>query len=298
MHLLDLPPELLSLIVNGTDRDTLLSLCLTEKHLLHEIARRFLQRNVAVVIDPYQKPKPNLFCFDASRLSAIRTLSLAVHGYLEMDAKLYSQAFADMVNLNHVRVNGGTGPLVRSIVGNVATSLVTVELEECDAEPQDFAGMASMAIRRLSISRCHSNIRFFLGPLAVEELEVHGSGLDGGCMHVGVTLRRLTDGNLKKLYVIDTCRDSGCRDVVHLTRALETRLASLEVLVLDIPLSQGTLEKLLGVVSLYPALETLYFRGLPLYRATKVCGLPLAVPSNEKAHKPLIPKDMKVLGMS
>ncbi len=112
-------------------------------------------------------------------------------------------------------------------------------------------------------------------------------------MHVGVTLRRLTDGNLKRLYVIDTCRDSGCRDIVHLTYALEvspicssmtrclnlgpqTRLASLEVLVLDIPFSQTTLQKLLRVVSLYPALKTLYLRGLPLYRAPKLCGLSFA----------------------
>ncbi len=67
-------------------------------------------------------------------------------------------------------------PLVRSIVENVAASLGTLELEGCDADPQDFAGMAPMSIRRLSISRCHSNIRFILGPLAVEELEVYGPG--------------------------------------------------------------------------------------------------------------------------
>ncbi len=60
MHLLDLPTEVLSLIVSDTDRDTLLTLCLTEKHLLHEIARRSLRRNVAVVLDGCQMPKPNL----------------------------------------------------------------------------------------------------------------------------------------------------------------------------------------------------------------------------------------------
>ncbi|KAK0431388.1 hypothetical protein EV421DRAFT_170039 [Armillaria borealis] len=301
MHLLDLPPEVLSLIVNDTDRATLLTLCLTEKHLLHEIARRFLWRNVAVDFDACQKPKPNLLSFDTSCLSAIRILSLVVHGYFELDSKLYCRVFTDMVNLNHVRVSGGTGTLVRSIVENVAASLITLDLEGCDAEPQDFAGMAPVSIRRLSISRCHSNIRFILGPVTVEELEVYGRGLDGGCMHVGVALRRLTDGNLKRLYVIDTCQDSGCRDIVHLVRALETRLASLEVLVLDIPSPQGTLEKLLRVVSLYPALKTLYLRGLPLYRATKVCGLSLAelgCPFSAKAHNPLLPNDMKVLGTS
>ncbi|KAK0207473.1 hypothetical protein IW262DRAFT_534069 [Armillaria fumosa] len=275
MHLLDLPPEVLSLILDDTDRDTLLTLCLTEKHMLHEIARRFLRRNVAVVFEACQIPKPDLFSFDISRISAIRSLSLAINGYLEVDSKLCSQVFTDMVNLNYVRVSGGSGPLIRLIVESVTTSLVTLELEGCDAEPQDFAGMASVSIRRLSISRCHSNIRFILGSLAVGELEVYGPGLDGGCMHVGVTLRRLTDGNLKRLYLIDTCRDSGCRDIVHLTRALETRLASLEVLVLDIPFSQSTLEKLVRAVSLCPALKTLYLRGLPLYRAPKVCGLSL-----------------------
>ncbi|SJL17897.1 uncharacterized protein ARMOST_21464 [Armillaria ostoyae] len=87
-----------------------------------------------------------------------------------------------MVNLNHVRVSGGTGTLIRSIVENVATSLVTLELEVCDAEPQDVAGMVPVSIGRLSISRCHSNIRFILGPLTVEELEVYGPGLDGGML--------------------------------------------------------------------------------------------------------------------
>ncbi|KAK0475374.1 hypothetical protein IW261DRAFT_1422211 [Armillaria novae-zelandiae] len=213
-----------------------------------------------------------------------------------MDSRLHSQVFTDTVNLNHVRVSGGTGTLVRLVVESVGASPVTLELEGCDAKAQDFAGMASHAL--------------YLRPLAVEELEVYGPGssfrlrnvsslmcshedLDGGCMHLGVTLRRLTDGNLKRLYVIDTCRDSGCRDIVHLTRALETRLASLEVLVLDIPFSQSTLEKLLQVVSLYPALKTLYLRGLPLYRAPKIYGLILTCKGASSR-----PKDVMVLGTS
>ncbi|KAK0462301.1 uncharacterized protein EV420DRAFT_1180996 [Desarmillaria tabescens] len=275
MRLLDLPPEVLSLIVNDTDRDTLLSLCLTEKHL-YDIARRFLRRNVAVVFDACQKPKPNLFSFDFARLSAIRSLSLVVRGWFELDSGLCSRVFMCMVNLNHVRVIGGSGVLVRSIAESTATSLATLELEGCDAEPQDFTGMAPINIRRLSISHCDSNARFLLGPLVVEELEVYGPGLDGGCMNIGVALRRLTDGNLKRLYVIDTCRDPGCRDIVHLTRALETRLASLEVLVLDISLPQSALEKLVRTVSMYPALKTLYLRGLPLFRTAKVGGVHLA----------------------
>ncbi len=75
MHLLDLLPEVLSLMLNDTDRDTLLTLCLTEKHLFHAIARRFLRRNVAVVIDSCQKPKLNLLSFDTSHLSASRTFT-------------------------------------------------------------------------------------------------------------------------------------------------------------------------------------------------------------------------------
>ncbi|PBK64980.1 hypothetical protein ARMSODRAFT_1022686 [Armillaria solidipes] len=206
-----------------------------------------------------------------------------------------------MVNLNHVCVSGGTGTLVRSIVEDVAVSLVTLELERCNAEPRDFSGMAPVSIRRLSISCCHSNIRFILGPVAVEELEVYGPGLDGGCMHVGVTLRRLTDGHLKRLYVINTCRDSGCRDIVHLARALETCLASLEVLVLNIPLSQSTLERLLGAVSLYPALKSLYFRSLPLFRINKVCILSLVelrFPFSAKVHYLLLSSDLNVMPRS
>ncbi len=43
-------------------------------------------------------------------------------------------------------------------------------------------------------------------------------------MPIGVTLRRLTDtdlGKLKRLRLVDTCRDEGCRDLLHLMRALE-----------------------------------------------------------------------------
>ncbi|KAK0207485.1 hypothetical protein IW262DRAFT_1302698 [Armillaria fumosa] len=109
----------------------------------------------------------------------------------------------DMVTLYHVRVIGGTGTHVRSIVENFAASLVTLELEGCDAEPQDFAGMTPVSIWRLSISRFHSNMP---SPLAVKELELYRPGLDEGCIHVGVPLRM--GGNLKRVYDIDTCRDS------------------------------------------------------------------------------------------
>ncbi|KAK0241033.1 hypothetical protein EDD85DRAFT_948124 [Armillaria nabsnona] len=88
-----------------------------------------------------------------------------------------------MVNLSHVRVSRGAGTLVRSIVENVTLSLVSLELEGCDAERQNFTGLAPVSIRRLSISRCHFNIHFILGPLAVEELEMYGPGLHGGYPH-------------------------------------------------------------------------------------------------------------------
>ncbi len=80
-----------------------------------------------------------------------------------------------MININHVCVSGGSGPFIRLILENTMASLVTLEPDRCDAEPQDFAEMI-IAIRDLRISRCHSNIRFLLGPLNVEDLEVHGPG--------------------------------------------------------------------------------------------------------------------------
>ncbi len=57
----------------------------------------------------------------------------------ELDSRLYFQVFTDMVNLNHIHVSGGTGILVHSIVEDVMTaSLVTLELERCYAEVQEW----------------------------------------------------------------------------------------------------------------------------------------------------------------
>ncbi|SJL18105.1 uncharacterized protein ARMOST_21677 [Armillaria ostoyae] len=84
MHLLDLPHELLSYIMHFADYDTLRTLCLTEKRNLYHIARHFLWRNVTVIFDVDQKPKPNLFSFDSGHLSAIRSLSAVVDGYLDI----------------------------------------------------------------------------------------------------------------------------------------------------------------------------------------------------------------------
>ncbi|SJL17923.1 uncharacterized protein ARMOST_21493 [Armillaria ostoyae] len=139
---------------------------------------------------------------------------------------------------HHVHVSGGSGPFIRLTLENTTASLVTLELDGCYAEPQDFADMVPIAIRKLCISRCHSNLRFLLGPLTVEDLERPHA-------HLGI---------MKRLCLVDTCRDAGCRGFLHLTRALEHPFLSLEELVLDIPLSQDLHQKLL---SLMPAILTL-----------------------------------------
>ncbi len=176
MHLLDLPYELLSYIIHFSDPDTLCALCLTEKHIIHHIARPFLWRNVTVIFNVDQGPKPNLFSLDSGCLAAIRSLSVNFPEYFDLHSPSFAPVFAQMVHVDHIRVTGGSGPLVRMILENMMASLVTLELDRCDADPQDFADMVPIAIRDLRISRCHSNLRFLLGPLNVEGLEVHGPG--------------------------------------------------------------------------------------------------------------------------
>ena len=83
MYLLDLLHELLSYVIQSIDADTLCPLCLTEKDVLHHIARHFLWRNATVIFRNEQKPTPNLFSFNFGRLAAIRTLSIIVDGYFE-----------------------------------------------------------------------------------------------------------------------------------------------------------------------------------------------------------------------
>ncbi len=177
MPLLDLPHELLSHIVDFTDRDTLLALCVTEKHILRDIAHRLLRQNVTVYFDTIQKSEPNLFSFDSARLAAIRSLSLFVVRCFHFHPGSFASVFARMINVNHISVSGGSGPLIRSILENTMVSLVTLELHGCNAEPQDFSGMMPITIRKLFISRSHPNVRFLLGPLNVEELVVYGPGL-------------------------------------------------------------------------------------------------------------------------
>ncbi|KAK0219295.1 hypothetical protein EDD85DRAFT_865892 [Armillaria nabsnona] len=259
MHLLGLPHELLSYIVHFADPNTLRVLCLTETHILYPIARHFLWRNVTVIFGTNQKPTLNLFAFDSERLAAIRSISITVDGSPDVCLSSFASVLGSMINVNHIRVSGASGAFIRLILENTMATLVTLELDDCYAEPQDFSEIIPIAIRDLRISRCHSNIRFLLGPLTVEDLEVHGPGLDGECMPIGVTLRRLTDadlGQLKRLCLVDTCRDAGCRDLLHLTRALERPSPSLKELVLDIPLPQDMRQKLLQLIPAFPVLTT------------------------------------------
>ncbi|KAK0431464.1 hypothetical protein EV421DRAFT_169886 [Armillaria borealis] len=258
MDLLDLPLELLLYMMQFTGPDALHALCLTEKRILHNIARDLLSRNVTVIFGINQKPKPNLFSFDSGRLAAIRSLSVVVNRYCNVCLSSFSSVLAGLININHVCVSGGSGPLIRFILENTMLPLVTLELDCCDAEPQDFADMVPITIRKLCISRCHSSMRFMLGPLTVEDLEVHGPDIDGDCMSIGVTLRRLTEAHLrqmKRLCLVYTCRDAGCRDAVHLASALERPFSSLEELVLDIPLSQDTHQKFLQLIPTFPMLK-------------------------------------------
>ncbi|KAK0431018.1 hypothetical protein EV421DRAFT_202314 [Armillaria borealis] len=147
MDLLDLPHELLSYIMQLTDPDTLRTLCLTEKRTLHNIARDLLSRNVTVIFDIDQKPKPNLFSFDSGRLAAIRSLSVVVNRYCDVCRSSFSSVLAGLININHVRVSGGSGAFIRLILENTMSPLVTSELDCCDAEPQDFADMVPITIR-------------------------------------------------------------------------------------------------------------------------------------------------------
>ncbi len=82
-----------------------------------------------------------------------------------------------MIHINLVRVSGGSGPFIRLIREDTMMSLVTLELDLCKAESQDFGDVVPIVLRDLRISVCHSNIRFLLGPLTVEDLEVNGPRL-------------------------------------------------------------------------------------------------------------------------
>ncbi len=73
-----------------------------------------------------------------------------------------------MINASHVYGSNASGPFIRLILESTMASLMTLELDFSDAEPQDFADMVSIAILDLRISGHHSNLRCLLGPLIVK----------------------------------------------------------------------------------------------------------------------------------
>ncbi|KAK0184111.1 hypothetical protein F5146DRAFT_1145742 [Armillaria mellea] len=174
MHLLDLLYELLACIVYFSDHDTLRTLCLTEKHVIHPIASPFLWRNVTVIFNIGKDP--NLLSFDSGRLASVRSLSIIFLESFDIHSPSFAPIVVQMVNVNFVRVSGGSGAFVRMILEKTKAALVTLVLDRCDADPQDFADMVPITLRDLRISRCHSNLRFLLGSLTVENLEVYCLG--------------------------------------------------------------------------------------------------------------------------
>ncbi|PBK95030.1 hypothetical protein ARMGADRAFT_1028466 [Armillaria gallica] len=146
-----------------------------QKRILYHISRHFLWRNVTVIFGTNQKSTLNLLSFDSERLAAIRSISIIVDGSFDVCPSSFTPVLASMSNVNYVRVSGASGAFIRLILENTMATLVTLELDDCYAEPQDFSEMIPIAIRDLRISTCHSNMRFLLGPLQVEDLEVHGA---------------------------------------------------------------------------------------------------------------------------
>ncbi|KAK0207508.1 hypothetical protein IW262DRAFT_1498621 [Armillaria fumosa] len=178
-------------------------------------------------------------------------------GYVDLGTTSFSSVLGSMMQYKHIRVSGGSGTLIRLILENTLGSLVTLELDRCDAEPQDFSDMVAINIGDLRILRCHSNVRFLLGPAIVVNLEVCDPRLDRECMPIGVTLRRLTGahlGQLRRLCLVDICLDAGCRDLMHMVRAFERPFPKLEELVLDIPLSDDIHRKLIQLLPAFPVL--------------------------------------------
>ncbi|PBK64936.1 hypothetical protein ARMSODRAFT_978632 [Armillaria solidipes] len=80
--------------------------------------------------------------FDSKHLAAIRSLSVVVNGYFDVCLSSYASVLVSMTDVNHVRY---------------------------------FSDMVPFTIRDLHIFKCHSDMRFLLGPLTVEVLEVRTS---------------------------------------------------------------------------------------------------------------------------
>ncbi|KAK0482158.1 hypothetical protein EDD18DRAFT_1362598 [Armillaria luteobubalina] len=173
----DLLHELLPYILHFADTDTPRALCLTERCTLYRLARDFLWRNVTLRFGPNQKSIPDIFSFDPGHLGAIRTLSIIVDAHVDLGATSFPSVSDSMINIDRIRVSGGSGTFVGLVHENIAGSLVMLELYRCHAELQDFSGMAAITIRDLRILRYHSNVHFLLGPVTVVDLEVRGLGV-------------------------------------------------------------------------------------------------------------------------
>ncbi len=139
---------------------------------------------------------------------------MIVYGYFDVCVSSFALVLASMINIKHVHVSGGSGPFIRLILEDTMASLVTVELDRCDAAPQDFADVVSNTIRKLRVSRCHSNLccLWNLSPsktwrsvvqirLSISDLVVSNPfiNLDSECMPISVTLWRHTDTHLGKI---------------------------------------------------------------------------------------------------
>ncbi|KAK0467517.1 hypothetical protein IW261DRAFT_1061308 [Armillaria novae-zelandiae] len=147
-----------------------------------------------------------------------------------------------------------TGPCPRSaqsllLLENTKKLLVMLQVDQCDAKPQDFSDIMGSAYLAVS---CECALSFGTGHCL--EFGVTNSllGLDGECMRIGVTLRRLTDahlGQLRRLCLVDTCSDAGCRDLMHMRP-----FSSLEEILVDILLSNNVHRKLMQVLPVFPVL--------------------------------------------
>ncbi|KAK0467526.1 hypothetical protein IW261DRAFT_1612992 [Armillaria novae-zelandiae] len=134
-----------------------------------------LRRNLTVRLGPERKSMPDMFSLDAGHLAGIRFLSIIVDGFSSFSATSLSSMLGSVINTRHLRVSGECSIFIRLVLGNTKRSLATLELDRCDAEPQDLSDMAGISIRDLRLSRCNSNVRFLLGPDVSRTL----GGLDG-----------------------------------------------------------------------------------------------------------------------
>ncbi|KAK0467530.1 Fungalysin metallopeptidase-domain-containing protein [Armillaria novae-zelandiae] len=182
------------------------------------------------------------------------------------------------LNITHLRVSGGSGTFIRLVLENTKKLLVMLEVDQCDAKSQDLSDVMGITIRDLRISRCHANVRFLLGPVTVLNLEeVTNSLVDLDDAHLG---------QLRRLCLVDTCGDAGCRDLLHMQP-----FSSLEELVIDIPLSNDIHRKLLQLLPAFPVLTNCRVVSRTEMR-TRLDGAPFA---NAVANAPRIPALRHVL---